>query len=135
MSTATALHGTHPRQREQRGASSTRQPNGAPPVARGRHRRDPRRTAQQAVLSTRARVGEGDSGRFIRDALADIQAYMQEQHIDPVGPPFARCKSTGADTLDVEVGWPLDRAVEGSGRIHGGSLPTTLIRRPGAWRD
>ena len=28
---------------------------------------------------------------------------------------------------DVEAGWPIDRPVAGSGRIHSGTLPTTLI--------
>ena len=80
------------------------------------------------MLSIRGRVDERNSGRFIRDALADVHAYMHEQHIHPSGPPFARRRPTGASTVDIETGWPLERPAEGRGRIHGASLPTTLIR-------
>ena len=79
--------------------------------------------SRSADASTSATVG-----RFIRDALADVHAYMHEQHIHPSGPPFARRRPTGASTVDIETGWPLERPAEGRGRIHGASLPTTLIR-------
>ena len=43
----------------------------------------------QPVLAKRGRVDADDSTRFIRDALADIRAYMHEHDLEPAGPPFA----------------------------------------------
>lgn len=86
------------------------------------------RAAQQAVLSTRALVDKDDSARFIGASLEAIRAYMDERQIQPAGPAFAICRDAGRGALDVEVGWPLSRPVEGSGPIHGGSLPSALIR-------
>ena len=134
MSTPTVPHDTHRRQRDEQRASSTRQPNEPRPVPREHQQHGLRPAGQQPVLSTRARVRESDSAHFIQDALEDIRAYMQEHHIHPAGPPFARCRSTGAGTLDIETGWLLERPVQGSGRIHAASLPTTLIRHDTARR-
>jgi hypothetical protein len=82
---------------------------------------------QQAVLSIRARVDECDAATFVHDSLETIHTYLVEHHIHPDGPPFVLCKSAGVRAIDVEAGWPLDRSVDGAGRIHAGSLPPTLI--------
>ncbi len=127
MTMPTLINQTHKHERHANGASATRQPNGAAPIPRQHRPRGPQRADQQPVLSTRGRVDERDAGRFIHDSLADIHGYMLEQHIRPSGPPFARCRPTGASIVDIETGWPLERPAEGRGRIHGGSLPAMLI--------
>jgi hypothetical protein len=83
----------------------------------------------QPVLAKRGRVGVDDSTRFIRDALADIRAYMHEHDLEPAGPPFA-ITSAAAEPgkVDVEAGWPLEHEAVGAGAIHSATLPCTLAR-------
>ena len=83
--------------------------------------------SQQAVLSIRARVDKCDATTFVHESLESIYVYMREHDMHPAGPPFALCKSAGVRAIDVEAGWPLDRSVDGAGRIHAGSVPTALI--------
>ncbi len=128
MTTATLLQLTRNHERPVQGASLVPQPNGVPLTTREYHQRGFQRPDQQAVLLIRGRVHQSDSGRFIRDSLAELHAFMHQHRIRPTGPPFARCRPTGVGTVDIETGWPLEQPAEGRGRIHGASLPTTLIR-------
>jgi hypothetical protein len=86
--------------------------------------------AEQPALSIRARVHDEDAAQFIRDALRDIRAYMQEHHVNAAGPPFSICLPVPPDRLDIEAGWPLEVPVDGTGRIHSSSLPPTFLRNP-----
>jgi hypothetical protein len=88
-----------------------------------------RRAGQQTILSIRATINESDTTSFLEDALDAIHAYMQQHDIQPAGGPFALCRSTGENTIDIEAGWPLERPVEGHGRIQCGSLPHGLVRQ------
>ena len=51
---------------------------------------------------------------------------MQEHHIQPAGPPFSICRAR-ATQVDVEAGWPTAALLAGTGRIHGGALPRSLL--------
>lgn len=82
-------------------------------------------SAGEPILSIRATVLKGDAEGFIAQALHDIRAYMQEHHVAPAGAPFSICRPCGND-LDIEAGWPTDRPLAGTSRIHCGALP-----RPG----
>jgi hypothetical protein len=112
------------------GSSSLRRLEEALLVPPMHHELGRQEAAGQPILSIRARVDENDAARFIRDALKDIHTYMQEHHIDPAGPPFSICQPAGQHVIDVEAGWPLERPVGGTGRIHGGSLPVMLLSSP-----
>jgi hypothetical protein len=94
---------------------------------RSHHPPRTRRAGQQSILSIRATINEGDTTSFLEESLDAIHAYMQERHIQPAGSPFAICRPTGEGTVDIEAGWPLERAVEGSGPIHCGSVPSALV--------
>lgn len=86
-----------------------------------RHRR-------QAVLAVRARTSESDAARFVHAALAEIHAFMKDHDVAPAGPPFTIVNRTGhAGTIDVEAGWPVDRAVNAGGNVHSGTLPSALV--------
>ena len=83
----------------------------------------------QPTLSKRARVPASESTRFIREALADVRAYMHEHDLDPTGPPFAICMPIAeAGTVDIEAGWPLQHEAVGAGAIHSATLPCTVVR-------
>src|SRR5271165_4315619 len=83
-------------------------PNAEVALLSGPHHELGRRPGgQQAVLSIRGSVEGRDSASFVEHALETLHLYMKK--------------------LDIEAGWPLERYVEGSGQIHGGSMPTALI--------
>lgn len=78
------------------------------------------------VLSIRALVSEGESERFIAEALRDVRVFMQAHHISATGPPFAICRPDG-DDVDIEAGWPTGtKTLASTSRIHSGSLPRSL---------
>jgi hypothetical protein len=80
----------------------------------------------QPVLSIRASVPETEAATFIADALHDVRVYMQEHHVQPAGPPFSICRARETQ-VDVEAGWPTAAPLAGTGRIHGGALPRSLL--------
>src|SRR5271165_2264372 len=103
-------------------------PNAEVALLSGPHHELGRRPGgQQAVLSIRGSVEGRDSASFVEHALETLHLYMKKHDIHPTGRPFAICRPTSNGALDIEAGWPLERYVEGSGQIHGGSMPTALI--------
>jgi hypothetical protein len=77
----------------------------------------------------RTRIDEHEAASFVHEALEDIRSYMQEHDISPAGPPFSiALQADQAGIADVEVGWPVDRPVNGNGRIHGGALPLGVVK-------
>lgn len=83
----------------------------------------------QPALIKHGRIPADDLARFIREALADIRAYMHEHDLHPDGPPFAiSTGTTEAGMVEVEAGWPLEHEAVGAGAIHGATLPCTLAR-------
>ena len=46
--------------------------------------------------------------------------------MQPAGPPFSICRPHGSE-VDVEAGWPTAAPLNGTGRIHGGSVPRSLL--------
>jgi hypothetical protein len=86
----------------------------------------PGRLDQQAILSVRACVREEEAEAFIANTLHDVRAYMQEHHVQPAGPPFSISRPRDG-AIDIEAGWPIAKAVPGTGRIHGGALPRSFL--------
>jgi hypothetical protein len=84
------------------------------------------RPYNQPVLSIRASVPEADADTFIAEALHDVRIYMEEHHVQPAGSPFSICRPRGSE-IDVEAGWPTAAPLAGTGSIHGGTLPRSLI--------
>ena len=80
------------------------------------------------VLSIHARVEEADVAAFVRDALEEIRAHIEAHHADVQGPPFSICRPVSPHTVDVEVGWPVERS-PGGGRIASAVEPAVLVRR------
>jgi hypothetical protein len=121
----------------QAGKISTGIPNRALPAGRNsgiaagspRHERPKTGSgaACRAVLTIRSRVREADAAAFVREALRDVRAYIEEHQLEVEGPPFSICRPTPSGDVDVEAGWPT-RGAPGAGRIHSGELPTGLLR-------
>ncbi|HEX6220229.1 MAG TPA: GyrI-like domain-containing protein [Acidimicrobiia bacterium] len=62
-------------------------------------------------------------GRWLGEAFTQIAMYLEVSGNPPVGPPFARYHRLGERLFHVEAGFPVARAVAGSGRIQSSSLP------------
>jgi effector-binding domain-containing protein len=74
------------------------------------------------VAVVRGHVGRARIGDFLTAAYTDTMRLLTEQHRPPTGPPFARFTDTG-DGFDVEAGFPVPAAIEGSGQVVAGVLP------------
>jgi hypothetical protein len=84
----------------------------------------------QKVLTMRARVDEADTSAFVRRALQEIRAHINDRNVEVVGPPFSLCHPLTKQIVDVEAGWPV-RSARGTDRIHAGALPATQLGRHG----
>jgi len=83
----------------------------------------------QPALTRHGHIPADELPCFIREALADIRAYMHEHDLHADGPPFAiSTGTTEAGMVDVEAGWPLEHGAVGAGAIHSATLPCTLAR-------
>jgi hypothetical protein len=94
--------------------------------------RSTERPHDQPVLSIRASVPESEAGEFVAGALHDIRVYLQEHHERPAGPPFSIRWPAGR-AMDIEAGLPTEARLPGSGRIHGGALPRSLLEPETGW--
>ena len=81
-----------------------------------------RQSEDTAVI--RDRADHGAVGAFIATALQEL---LESLGTDPVdGPPFCRIEIDDEEFL-LEVGFPVERPVEASGRIVASSLPGGLV--------
>jgi len=95
-------------------------------TARRRHARPG--CVEQPVLTIREEVPEDELAGFVAAALDEIHAFMHDRRIEPAGPPFSLTSPVpGTGVVGVEAGWPIGRQLAGSGRIHGGALPASLV--------
>lgn len=83
--------------------------------------------AFQQVLTMRARIDEKQSASFIREALREIHAHINEMDLEVAGPPFSLCHARREHVVDLEVGWPVTGA-HGTERIHAGAIPASQLR-------
>ena len=64
---------------------------------------------------------------FYDSALPAVIAAIAAQGGKPAGPPFARYFGEPGDTADLELGFPVARAIEASGDVRPGALPAGRI--------
>lgn len=89
---------------------------------------------QQSVLSIRARVDASDVPSFIREALDEVRVDIERLHLEVQGPPFCIRHPSRKHEVDVEVGWPVDRAST-IGRASVCAIPHGLARRGSRYND
>jgi effector-binding domain-containing protein len=84
------------------------------------------RRAAQPYLSIRAQVtGEAEFRRAVDRGFPELFAWLQENEIEPAGPPFIRYVELDpqGDPLEIELAVPVATAVSSPNRIRGGALP------------
>lgn len=56
-------------------------------------------------------------------ALPAVSRVLAAQHVQPVGPPFAKYLGPPGDTVDLEIGFPVSRPVNPAGDVIASTLP------------
>jgi effector-binding domain-containing protein len=78
---------------------------------------------ERTTLSVRYRTPAAALAASIGPAYGEIAAYMGRNGIPFAGPPFAMYYNMDMDDLDVEIGFPVEQAWPGDGRVKPGKLP------------
>lgn len=83
---------------------------------------DERKEQPYAGIRTMAYRQEFDT--IIPYMLDEVFVWLEEQGIEPAGPPFMRYHDFNVDSrMDVELGVPVATAIAGNGRVAQGCLP------------
>lgn len=77
----------------------------------------------QPVLSMRTRTSVDELPQALGKAYASIIGYLDEIGEKPIDAPFAAYYNMDMENLDVEMGFPVARAIEGKGEILAGEIP------------
>lgn len=77
----------------------------------------------QPVLSVREKVSFSELSEKLGQFVGEVFGYLQQQGVQPAGPPFSRYHGFDGDKVDLEAGLPTPGALPGSGRIQPGELP------------
>jgi effector-binding domain-containing protein len=84
---------------------------------------DERQEVAYMGIRTQARLEELGSGLIPR-LHGEVMDYLQQQGVEPNGPPFMRFHVINmADKMDIELGWPIAKALPGNGHVTAGVLP------------
>lgn len=81
---------------------------------------------QTAASVAAERVPIPEISTFIGQAFGLVMAAMQQQHLAPTGPPFARY-TMHDKTFDVTAGFPVAQSIATVGRVHATSLPAGTV--------
>ena len=87
--------------------------------------------ADRLVVSIAKRIPTEEIPKFIPEAYAAIEAYLKEQGVPAIGPPFYICPFDDEGMVDGEAGVFVDRHVADAGEIRcrtlaGGRAATTM---------
>lgn len=80
-------------------------------------------TEQRPTAVLRAQVPVAELPTFFQKAFGATWEVMQAQGLAPTGPPFALYRGMPAETVDVEVGFPVTSPVRPAGEVLPGTLP------------
>ncbi|NLX63256.1 MAG: GyrI-like domain-containing protein [Clostridiaceae bacterium] len=77
----------------------------------------------QPILSIRKTTSVSKLHEEIGKAYGMIAMYLQEMGEQPAGAPFTAYYNMDMENLDVEMGFPVSKPIEGRGDIKAGSIP------------
>ncbi len=88
--------------------------------------RDPQFVLQQRkplrTATVRARCSPDQVLQQVPILLPEVMAFLNRERLTPVGPPYARTRSLGAE-VEIEAGIPVAEEIAGDGRVTPSSLP------------
>jgi hypothetical protein len=76
----------------------------------------------QPTVFVRGHVETAGIPGFLGTAFGEVMQLLDDQHLTPAGPPFARFRPVAGE-FDVEVGFPSAGSVRPAGRVEAGELP------------
>lgn len=77
----------------------------------------------QPTLSIRTRTLIQGLPRLLGESYGKIAGYLAELGEEPAGAPFAAYHNMDMHDLDVEIGFPVAKAIQGKGEIQAGQVP------------
>lgn len=77
----------------------------------------------QSTLSVRGFTSVDSIAATIGERTQRVWAHLQEEEAQPAGPPFTRYHAVEEGRVDLEVGFPLSRPLDGDGDVEAGELP------------
>jgi effector-binding domain-containing protein len=83
----------------------------------------------QSSLVVRARTTVQDLPRLVGESYGRIAGYLAELGETPAGPRFAAYHNADMQDLDVEIGFPVGRALPGKAGIQAGMIPGGRMAR------
>jgi len=85
--------------------------------------------AEQATLVLRGKVAAAEIPLFLGRAYTEVAEHIDLSGVDFAGPPFARYRPLDAESreFEIEAGFPVDRAVEGTGEVVASGLPEAEV--------
>jgi effector-binding domain-containing protein len=78
---------------------------------------------ERPTLAIRTFTPVGKLSEVMGASYGVIMQVMQFSGAQPAGPPFAMYHNMDMSNLDVEIGFPVAEATQGSGRVKAGKLP------------
>lgn len=92
----------------------------------GETRKEPEFAVQQRkplrTAAVRAKCAPDQVLQQVPILLPEVMAFLNRERITPVGPPYARSRSLGAE-VELEAGIPVPAEIAGDGRVTPSSLP------------
>jgi effector-binding domain-containing protein len=71
----------------------------------------------------RARTQVGGLPELLSQAYAEIESSVQKAGLKYSGPPYVLYFNIDMDDLDVEIGFPINKAFNGISKVKGGEFP------------
>lgn len=82
-----------------------------------------RNTSEQETMSIRTTTPVEKLSEVMGSCYGEIMQYLGPKGVQPAGPPFAIYYNMDMSNLDVEIGFPVAKKQESSGRINAGKIP------------
>ena len=80
-------------------------------------------TAAQPTLSMRVTTAVQDLPQAMGNVYQAVALYLQELGEAPAGAPFSIYYNMDMEALDVEIGYPVAKALPGKGEINASEMP------------
>lgn len=78
---------------------------------------------RQATLVIRTHASVDRLPHVLGPAWGAIMAHAATLDVRPSGPPFVVYHDMDMTNLDVEIGFPFERPLDGAGEVHAGEIP------------
>ncbi len=78
---------------------------------------------QQATVSIRTRTSISDLPVLMGQTFDKLVQYLGKIGVQPAGPPYSAYYNMDMQDLDVEIGFPVSKAVQGEGDIQASEIP------------